>query len=152
MLDLQPRVHLHEVEATLLIGDELHRARAGIVHRARRGDRRFAHLPAARLGHARCRRFFQHLLMPPLHGAVALEEIHAVAVVVREHLDLDMARTQHVFFDQHPIVAKTRCRFALARSQRLREVLRGVDDAHALAATAGGGFDQQGIANPIGLR
>ena len=34
----------------------------------------------------------QHLLVPPLHGAVPLEEVHHVAVAVGQDLDLHVAR------------------------------------------------------------
>ena len=43
MLDLQPRVHLHEVEAAVGMGDELDRARADVADRLRRLDRGLAH-------------------------------------------------------------------------------------------------------------
>ena len=33
-----------------------------------------------------------HLLVPPLHGAVALEQVHHVAVAVRQDLHLHVAR------------------------------------------------------------
>ena len=149
MLDLQPRVHLHEEEAAVLVGDELDRARADVADRARGRDRGLAHLAAARLGHAGRRRLLQHLLVTPLHRAVALEQVHAVAVGVGEHLDLDVARARDVFLDQHLVVAEARRRFALARRERLRELARRVDDAHALAAAARGGLEQHRIADAV---
>ena len=55
VLDLQPRIHLHEVEALAVCtkirwGDELDRAGADIADRARRRDRRLADIepPLAR--------------------------------------------------------------------------------------------------------
>ena len=49
MLDLQPRVHLEEVEARVVAAafeQELDRARVAIAGRARRRDRGFAHARA----------------------------------------------------------------------------------------------------------
>jgi hypothetical protein len=44
--------------------------------------------------------------MAALHRAVALEQMHAIAQHVGKDLDLDVARTAQVFFDQHLIGAK----------------------------------------------
>ncbi|SAK97737.1 hypothetical protein AWB75_07144 [Caballeronia catudaia] len=151
MLDLQARVHLHEVELAVLRHDELDRARADIIHRARRRDRGFAHRAAGFIGETGSGRFFQHLLMAALHRAIAIEEIHRVAVLVGENLHFDVPRTQQVLFDQHAIVAEARRRLALARRQRGREVLALLDDAHALAAAARARFQQHGITDAIGF-
>ena len=149
MLDLQPRVHLHEVEAAVLVGDELDGARALVVHRARRRDGGLAHLAPPRLGHAGRRRFLEHLLVAPLHGAVALEQVDAVPVAVGEHLDLDVARARHVALDQHVVVAEARQRLALARRERVGELARRADDAHPLAAAAGRRLQQHRVADAV---
>ena len=75
--------------------------------------------------------------MAPLHRAVALEQMDAGAVLVGEHLDLDVARLQHVLLDQHAVVAERALRLALARRERGGELVRRVDPAHAFAAAAG---------------
>ncbi len=64
MLDLQPRVHLHEVEGVAL-GDELHRAGADVADRAGGGDRGLAHR-RRRAGPCRAR-----ALPPPPSGGAA---------------------------------------------------------------------------------
>ena len=148
MLDLQPGVHLHEVEAAVRMGDELDRAGADVADRLRRLHRRLAHRRAALGGHARRRRLLEHLLVAALHRAVALEQVDAGAEAVGEHLDLDVPRLQHVLLDQHPVVAERVLRLALARGERGGELAGGVDPAHALAAAAGGGLDQHRVADP----
>src|SRR5688572_27099762 len=111
MLDLHARVHLDEVELTVLI-EELERARAAIADVAAGGDAAVTdHL--ALLGvDARRWRFLDHLLVAPLQRTVALAEVDDVAVMVREHLDLDVAR----FLEEllHVDLAVAECR------QRLR--------------------------------
>jgi hypothetical protein len=52
--------------------------------------------------------------VPPLHRAIALEEIQAMPVGVGEDLDFDVARPRDVFLDQHLVVAEARRRLALA--------------------------------------
>ena len=66
--------------------------------------------------HARRRRLLDHLLVAALHGAVALEQMHGIAVRVGEHLHFDMARPREIFLDQHAVVAEGRSGLALAQS------------------------------------
>ena len=105
MLDLEAGVHLHEVERPVarerVGGDELDGSRADIADCARGGNRRLAHRAAMLRLHPRRRRFLEHLLVTALHRAVALEQIHDIALRVREHLDLDVTRRRQVSFDQH---------------------------------------------------
>src|SRR5258708_16262525 len=88
VLDLKPRIHLHEKERASAIDEELHRPRADVADGPGREQRGFAHLLAALLRHAWSRGFLQHLLVAPLNRAVALEKMDAVSVPVREQLDL----------------------------------------------------------------
>jgi hypothetical protein len=105
------------------LSDELDRAGADVADGLGRVDRRLAHRGAALGRHAGRRRLFEHLLVAALHRAVALEQVHAVAVAVAEDLDLDVARALQVFLDQHVLVAEGRLRLALAGGQRIGEVL-----------------------------
>ena len=77
MLDLQPRVHLHEEKLAGRIGNELDRAGANVANGLGCCHCRFAHRAATCCGHAGCRRFFDDLLMPALHRAVALKQADA---------------------------------------------------------------------------
>ncbi len=118
MLDLQPRVHLHEPEAGLFepagaVGDEFDRAGALITGGLGGGDSGFAHAGAQASAHARRRRLLDHFLMAALQGAIALVEMDGVAVAVGENLHLDVARRGDVFLDQHALVAEGRFRLAL---------------------------------------
>ena len=110
MLDLEARVHLHEVEGAALVDDELDRARADIADGLGGRDGGCAHLGAPRRRHAGGRRLLDDLLVAALERAVALEEMQRIAVAVGEHLDLDMARPLEIFFDEQQIVAERRLR------------------------------------------
>ena len=158
MLHLQAGVHLHEIKlhglglvVARLLDDELHRARTHIVHRLGRRHCRCAHLRAQGLGHARRRGFFQHFLVTTLHRTIALEQVDAVAVRVAKHLDLDVARALHIFFNQHRVAAKAVHGLALATGQGVGKICRLLHRPHALAAAACAGLDQHGVANAIGL-
>ena len=118
MLDLQPRVHLHEPEAGLFepagaVGDEFDRTGALIAGGLGGGDSGFAHACAQASAHAWCGRFLDHFLMAALQGAIALVEMDGVAVAVGKYLHLDVARRGDVFLDQHVLVAEGRFRLAL---------------------------------------
>ena len=92
MLDLEPRVHLQEVEVPLLVGDEFHRAGGAI---ADGGGQRAGLRPHRRPGllvEQRARRLLDHLLVAALDRALALTQVDDRAGIVGEHLDLDMAR------------------------------------------------------------
>ena len=58
------------------------------------------------------RAFLDDLLMAALHRALALEQVHDVAVVVGEDLDLDVARALDQALDVQRAVAERRRRFA----------------------------------------
>ena len=133
------------------LDDELHRARTHIAHGLGGGHGGLAHLPAQVLTHAGRGRFFQHLLVAALHRAVALVQVHTLAVRIGEDLDLDVARALHVLFNQHRVVAKAIDGFALAAGQGLGKVACLLDRAHALATAAGAGLDEHRVTDAIGL-
>ena len=91
MLDLDAGVQLEEVERAA-VEDELRRAGALVVDRAGEGDGRVAHRRAERRPDRGRGRLLEHLLVAPLHGAVALADRDDRAVPVGEELDLDVVR------------------------------------------------------------
>ena len=123
MLDLQPRVHLDE-EDVLAVGDEFDGAGADIVDRARGLARGGADRLALRGIQRRRRRFLDHLLVPPLQRAFALEQRDQIAVAVADDLHLDMARIVDVFLDQHAVVAERGLGLALGADERGGQVRR----------------------------
>jgi hypothetical protein len=151
VLDLEAGVHLDEVEPA--VGGEQELDRAGTL--VGRGQRRLDGGAAERLAQARRqargRRLLDHLLVAALERAVALEQVDRVPVAVGEHLDLDVARALDQALQQHPVVAEGGTRLAAAGGERLAERGQVVDPAHALAAAAGSGLDQQRRADPGGL-
>ena len=90
VLDLEAGVHLEEEELAVLV-EELDGA--GVVVAARLGDldRGVAHRLADVVGEGGRRALLDELLVAPLRRAVALAEPERVAVLVGEHLHLDVA-------------------------------------------------------------
>ena len=111
MLDLQPCIHLDEKEvfrtdASRGFRDELHRTSALIADSDRRFYGRFAEREPSLLRKARRRRLLQNLLVAALYGAISLEEMHDVAVLIGKNLHLDMAWRLDEAFDQDLLVAE----------------------------------------------
>ncbi len=156
MLDLEPRVHLEEVEvagpqAARWVGDEFDRARADVTRGQRRFGRGFRHGGARLIGQSGRRAFLDHLLMPSLGRAVALVKVHATPMRVGEHLQFDVAGRGDIFFDQHPSVAERSLSLANGALERSVEFDMSVDTAHSSAAPARDRLDQHRIADLVGL-
>src|SRR2546430_17721334 len=91
MLDLEPRVHLEEVELAAHVDEELHGARVHVAGRAGHPTRRLTEALAQRRVHEGRRRFLDELLVATLDRALALAEVDHVTVAIGEHLNLDVA-------------------------------------------------------------
>jgi hypothetical protein len=155
VLHLQPRVHLEEVEARVVavaVEQELDRPGVAVPGGPRRGHGRLAHLRAHRRGQRRAGAFLDGLLVTPLRRALALEQVHDVAVVVGEHLDLDVARPLDEPLHVQRAVAERRRGLAPCRLQGVAQARRVADHLHADPATTGGRLDEHGEADRPGRR
>ena len=92
MLHLNPRIHLDEVQPAVLIHQKFDRARIGVADLGQRLAQNLADLIAQLRRHLRRGRFFQQLLMPPLDRTFSLAQAHHIAVLIRQHLKLDVPR------------------------------------------------------------
>src|SRR5204862_4634338 len=86
MLDLDPGVHLDEVELAVLV-QELDGADAEILHLLHGLGDGGADLGARRSGQHRRWPFFPDLLVAPLQRAIALAEMDGAATAIPDHLD-----------------------------------------------------------------
>ena len=97
VLDLQAGIHLQEVELLRLrIEEELGRAGAAIADLAGEANCAVGNGGAKRFRQRRCRRLFDELLMPALHGAIAVADVYDVTVRIGQHLDLDVTSAVNV--------------------------------------------------------
>ena len=142
MLDLDARVHLDEVELSLLV-EELDRSNSEIFELAHRVCRRLSHRAACRLVQRRAGAFLPDLLIAALQRAVALAEMDGAAIAVAEHLDLDMSRTRKIFFEVESIIAERGLGLGAGGRERDGELFGRVSYFHAAPAPAGGSLDQQ---------
>ena len=142
VLDLQARVHFQEVVVVLRIDDELDRARAPVAHGQRGSHGVCAHLRAHLRRDHGGGRFLDHLLAAALRRAVALAQVHGVAVRIGEHLDLDVAAVVDQALQHQRAVAKGAGGFAPGALDGGLQLVVVPYQAHAAPAAARHGFDQ----------
>ena len=148
MLDLQPRVHLEEVERAVGVEQELDRAGVGVAGRFRAPPRPRRAMRRRRSGvHRQRRRLLDDFLVAPLDRALALDERDDGAVVVAEQLDLDVPRTGDPALEVDGRVAERGPGLGARGADRVEQRVGGFDHAHALAAAAGDRLDHQRIAD-----
>ncbi len=147
VLDLDPRVHLHEEVVALARQQPLDRARRPVSGGPRRVDGDLADPGAERVVDGGRRRLLDELLVAALDRAVALAQVDHVAVRVGEDLDLDVARVLDVSLHVHGRVREVLLPLAGGCVERALGVGRPADDLHALAAAAGRRLDDQRVAD-----
>jgi len=94
--------------------------------------------------------FFDDFLVASLHGAVAFPEVDGVAVLVADGLDFYMSCVFEEFFDEDAAVSECGECFLLRFGDIGAEGGFVAADAHAPASSAGGGFDDDGVADFCG--
>ena len=148
MLDLDPGIHLDEIEFAVLV-EEFDGADAEILHLLHRlGDGGAD--PGARRGIERRRgAFFPDFLMAALQRAIAFAEMDRAAAAVAEHLDFDVARLLQVFLEIDRRIAERRFGFVGSGRERQHQVVGGLRDLHAASAAARGRLDQHRKANRL---
>ena len=124
VLDLDAGVHFEEEEVALVVEQELEGAGVGVLHGARGIDHRASELAAHLVGDGDRRALLEQLLMAALDRALALAEVHHGAVVVAEHLELDVAGVLDVLLDVDVADAEGGFGLALRGLERLRQLAR----------------------------
>src|SRR5262245_5562151 len=147
MLDLQPRVHLEEIEALVLPSDELHRAGAVVTDRPGEGDGLLAHLFSCWRIKQWAWRLFDDLLIATLNRAFPLAKMDHVVVPVPEDLNFDMAGIGNEFLDKDALVAKRGFRFRPGTRETFPHLGFVAGNAHAFAAPSRARLDHHGVAD-----
>ena len=85
--------------------------------------------------------------MAALNGALALKERGHVAMLVGQHLELDVPRLLNELLHVQFAVAKGVGRLGVCRMKQIRQLLGGAHDAHAAPAAAGLGLQNDRVAH-----
>src|SRR4051794_9894044 len=88
--------------------------------------------------------------MAALQRALALAKVDHVAILIAEHLNLDVTRAVDQFLDVHFPALKGPLGLARGVTEGAFEIRFRVDAAHALSTSAGCGLDHHGIADTCG--
>jgi len=99
VLDLNAGVHLHEIEVSAFVEEELDGADAGIVDSLGGGHGGGPHLFPELGGQDGAGSLLEEFLMTPLDGTVALAEMDNIAVFVGHDLNLDVTGALAILFD-----------------------------------------------------
>ena len=151
MLDLEPGVHLKEVEGLQIRQQqELGRAGADIARDACEVCTGFAKGLFDCGAKPGCRRLLEHLLLPALHRTVARPERPHAAVAIGEHLHLDMAGISDEGLDEDRWVAERGPGLGRGGTVGAGQFVRAVDTPDAAPATAGSGLEQDRVTDPFG--
>ena len=106
------------------IEQKFDRAGVAIIGGFAQSHSRFANRFAKRHRQVDSRRDLDHFLMPSLHGAIALPQMHEIAVRITEDLHLDVFRPADVPLDEDFGSSECRARFTLSFLKFTRATLR----------------------------
>ena len=149
VLDLHAGVHLYEEELVVLI-EEFERSGIAVADFTAGARAALAHDLALLGGKSGRRRLLDDFLVPALHRAVALAEVHDVAVIVRNNLEFDVPRLLEKLLHVDLVIAEGCQRLGFGHADSARERCVRVDDAHAAPAAAAGCLDDHRIADVLG--
>ena len=150
MLHLDARVHLDKVELAVFVHQKFNRSGVLVPDLGQAAAQRAADLLAHGRRHLQTRRLFDQLLMPPLNRALALKQRDHVAVLIGQHLKLNVPRPLNVFLHVKFAVAKRIGRLAVGLVKQIRQLLGVAHNAHAAPAAAGFGFQNHRVADLLG--
>src|SRR5215467_7669126 len=149
MLHLEPRIHLEEVEL-LALHDELHGSRVDVLDGARPRHRgRGEPLLQARR-QVWSWALLDDLLVAALDGAIALVQMHDLAMAIAEDLHLDVPRLGEVALDEERARTEGSARPSLRGGVGLGEGRSVGDLDHADAASARRRLEHERIADAGG--
>ena len=123
VLDLDARIDFDEIElAGVCVLQELDGAGIEVPDGAPDAQAEFAEFKPLRFVEENGRRALDDLLVATLHRAVALVEVHQVAVLVAEDLHFDVARAPHQLLEVDLVVAEGGFRLTPCRGDHLDQL------------------------------
>ena len=137
MLYLNTGVHFDEVVLSALVQQELASSGTAVIHCFGQLNGVIANRFSLRIGQAERRCELNNLLVSSLHGAISLIKVYQVAVLIAQHLNLDMLRLFQVFLDKNISVAECFYRFVMSTAELRNQLFAAANDSHSSSAAAG---------------
>ena len=152
MLNLNAGVHLDEVVlAALAVYQELHGTGIDITNMLGNLNGVCAQCFDGLLGNGPGGCILYHLLVAALQRAIALAQMHHVAVLVGQNLHFDVLGLDQELFNEDIFVAEGFLSFVLDQLELATHIFLGVAAAHTAATAAGSGLQDDGEAVADGL-
>ena len=149
VLHLHAGVHLDEIELTVLV-QKLESPCTTVANLLAGRHTAFANFFDELARNAGRGRLFDHFLVAPLHGAIALAEIHRIAMLVGQNLNFNMPRVLEEFLHVHRRIAKSRPGLRLGHLHRVDQCRFGMHHPHAAPTAATRRLDDDGVAHGLG--
>ena len=144
VFDLHAGIHLDEIPLVgVEVVEELHRARVVVADLLCQTHRAVAQFRDHRLGQAEARGDLDDLLVPPLHGAVALMQMQDIALAIAKDLHLYVLHAGYVLLEEHGGIAERAPGLRLRLVQQTLQFGRLAHDAHPAPPAAKRRLDDQ---------
>src|SRR5437764_11911403 len=150
MFNLQAGIHLHKIIAVLIVKQKFECARVAVPYLfdCMNGLRPNFLTQFGR--QERTWRFFKHLLMPPLAGAITLTQMYAVSKIIYQYLDLDMSSMLQVAFEVQSVIAESFTHLILSSCKNALELVCTFNQSNTASSSACGSFEHQWETNFFG--
>src|SRR5210317_758968 len=142
MFNLQASVHLHEIEATICIKQELYSPCTDVTNRLGGIHSSSPHQAAQMLIQPGGGGLFNDLLMPTLDRAVPFKEVYDIALIISKDLNFNVTWSFEIFLQQDVIIAESRGSFALGPFEGFDKFICLANHAHTFPSPTGTRFDQ----------
>ena len=146
MFNLNTRVNFNKVEVAVRGNEEFNRTGAEVINVFHQLNGCVADCLAQFGFKRKGRGNFHQFLVAALYGAVALEQMHNVALRIAQNLNFDMFRAFKVFFKVNFIAAESLHSFGFSHIVYGFQIFVAVYHAHAAPAAAVNGFKHNGKA------
>ena len=153
MLNLQTRVHFHEVEIAVVRIQELDGTGSFVADGTSQVTRCLVHASTNVVASVEARRgaLLDQLLVATLNRALALAERKHMALFIDHNLHLNVVRRRDELLHVALAVAKDGLALGTCLDERLCRIFHALDLANAATATAGARLNKHGAANALGL-
>ena len=151
VLDLDARVHLHEIELAVVVHQEFERSERRVARLAQRVPNRVADRRAELVRHHGTRRFLDELLVAALQRALALAERPDLPVLIGERLKLDVLRLLDETLEVELGIFEGVHRLGGRGFERAAHLSFTANDAHAAPAAAAARLDHDRVADAGGF-